>query len=564
MKKIFLLLTVLMISSGMLVVSSCVNTSAEIDFSVESDFSHLVAAIENVNKSLEERMSLLESAMKSGLASDKDALALIRKAVESLGGDLDNKIATVSEAVKSQATSLETKLAIIEAAVNAGFADWNAQQTLLEESVASLGSNAEEKISAIESALKSHFTGLETKLGLIEVAVRDGLADSKKSQELLKKSVEALGGTMESKTSAIDSALANQGAALSLKLALIETALNEGFAGDKTRQDLILQTLDALGGSVKERLDALEEAMKSRTSGLDTKLDLIQEALTKGFTDEKGTLDLISTALSSLKGTVDGVDQDIDAVVATLGTLDPTTAGTVSEALAILLSSASLLPDYQAALKLIQNKLFLLTADNINGYLYVDMGSGLKWATMNVGATSPEEYGDYFAWAETTKKTEYTIDTYKYILKESIEGGYQYVLTKYNRDTQGQILEEVDDAAGQSWGATWRTPSKEELEWLKDHCSWEWVEFNGVYGMMATSQVPGYENKQLFFPAAGLYKDEDPDGLVDTGIKGYYMSSGVESSTNYYSITLLQILDGTPALDSYRRWCGFSVRPVSD
>ena len=509
MKKIFLLLAILMISSGMLVVSSCVNTSAEIDFTVESDFSHLVAAIENANRSLEERMSLLETAMESGLASEKDALALIRKAVESLNGDLEKKLAAVMEAVKSHGTNLETKLAIIEAAVEAGFSDWKTQQTLLDEAVASLGGSLEDKMTVIESSMKSRFTSLDTKLGLIEVAVQNGLADNQKSHELLKKALESLDGSME------------------------------------------------------ERLSTLDKAMKSQASGLGTKLELIQETLTNGFTDDKTALELISTAMSSIKGTVDGIDQDVDAVVATIGTLDPTTTGTVSEALAILLSSVSLLPDYQAALEEIQNKLFLLTADAINGYLYVDMGSGLKWATMNVGATSPEESGDYFAWAETTTKTDYTIDTYKYILKEAVPGGYEYKLTKYMMDTRDPILEVEDDVASQSWGATWRTPTKEELEWLKDHCSWEWVEYNGVKGMMATSRVQGYESKQLFFPAAGFYKDENPAGLVDTGIKGFYMSNGVVSTNNYYEITYLQIQADAPALESLRRWCGFSVRPVS-
>ena len=508
MKKFFLLLAILLISAGALVVSSCINTPAEIDFSVESDFSQLVGAIENVNKSLEERMSLLEAAMDTGLASDKDALALIRKAVESLSGDLEKKLASVMEAVKSQGTNLETKLAIIQAAVEAGFSDWKTQQTMLEEAVASLGGSLEEKISVIEASMKSRFSGLDTKLGLIEVAVRNGLADNQKSHELLKKALESLDGSME------------------------------------------------------ERLATLEGAIKSQASGLGTKLELIQEALTNGFADDKTALELISTAMSSIKGTVDGIDKDIDAVVATIGTLDPTT-GTVSEALKILLSYTSHLSDYPAAFKEIQEKLYLLTAESINGHFYVDMGSGLKWATMNVGANSPEEYGDHFAWAETTAKNEYTIDTYKYIQKESVPGGYEYRLTKYMRDTQDQLLEEEDDAARQNWGATWRTPTKEELEWLKDHCSWEWVEYNGVNGMMATSQVQGYENKQLFFPAAGFYKDEDPVGLVDTGIKGFYFSSGVVSSENYYEITYLQIQDGAPALESIRRWCGFSVRPVS-
>jgi len=566
MKKIFLLLAILLISLGPLAVSSCVNTPAEIDFSVESDYSRLVAAIENVNKSLSDRMSLLEAAMESGLANDQAALALIRKAVESVGGNLENKLAAVSEAVKSQGTSLDTKLVLIEAAVDAGFADGKAQQTLLEEAIASLGGSLEEKLSAVETAMKSKVTGLDTKLGLIEAAVETGLADSVAAQEMLKEAIDSLGGTLEAKMAAIDSTLASQSTTLASKLALVETAVKEGFAGEKTLQELILQTLETLGGSVEARMAAIEKAMEGQTTGLETKLEVIEAALTQGFADGKAALDLMVTAVSSLKGTVSGVDRDVDAVVATLGTLDPA-IGTVAAVLTTLLADASHFPDYKTALAAIQNDLFILTSDNINGYLYVDMGSGLRWATMNVGATSPEEYGDYFAWAETTTKTEYTIDTYKYIQKESISGGYEYKITKYMKDTQDQILGVEDDAARQNWGATWRTPTKEELAWLQNHCSWEWVEYNGVKGLMATSKVQGYESKQLFFPAAGYYNDENPVGLVDTGVQGFYMSSGVVSLESYLQITYLQIQeiqDGAPALNSFKRWCGFSVRPVSD
>jgi hypothetical protein len=189
------------------------------------------------------------------------------------------------------------------------------------------------------------------------------------------------------------------------------------------------------------------------------------------------------------------------------------------------------------------------------------MGDGLKWAMLNLGATLPDNYGDFFAWAETTSKNEYTIDTYKYIRKES----NQYILTKYSLDSGPQTLREEDDAAHQNWGATWRTPTKAEWEWLlnQDHCSWEWVTNNGVKGMIATSKVAGYEGNQLFFPAAGHYNDENPVGLVDTGVKGCYMSNSVVSSKNYFQISFLQIQDDAPALDSLSRWCGFSVRPVS-
>ena len=103
-----------------------------------------------------------------------------------------------------------------------------------------------------------------------------------------------------------------------------------------------------------------------------------------------------------------------------------------------------------------------------NGHEYVDLGlpSGIKWATCNVGATTPEEYGDYFAWGETQPKDYYDWSTYKYC------NGDEYSITKYcTRSTYGTVdikttLELSDDAARVNWGGKWRMPTIEEQKEL--------------------------------------------------------------------------------------------------
>ena len=121
----------------------------------------------------------------------------------------------------------------------------------------------------------------------------------------------------------------------------------------------------------------------------------------------------------------------------------------------------------------------------INGHEYVDLGlpSGLKWATCNVGASSPEEYGDYFAWGETKTKTEYTDEnciTFN-VEMEDISGNSQY------------------DAATFNWGSTWRLPTKKELEELKNKCTWTWTTKNRVKGY----KVTGPNGNSIFLPAVG-------------------------------------------------------------
>ena len=101
-----------------------------------------------------------------------------------------------------------------------------------------------------------------------------------------------------------------------------------------------------------------------------------------------------------------------------------------------------------------------------NGYGYVDLGLSVKWATYNVGANSPEEYGNYYAWGETTTKTSYTEENCSTYGKSigSIAGNSTY------------------DVARALWGGGWRLPTKEEFEELRDRCTWNWTTYKGVNG----------------------------------------------------------------------------------
>ena len=192
---------------------------------------------------------------------------------------------------------------------------------------------------------------------------------------------------------------------------------------------------------------------------------------------------------------------------------------------------------------------------------YVDLGlpSGLKWATCNVGANSPEEYGDYFAWGETEPKDNYSWRTYKYC------NGTEDTMTKYcTNSSYGTVdnktkLELEDDAARVNWGGNWRMPTRAEQDELKNtnNCTWEWTTQNGVNGYKVTSVVNG---NSIFLPAAGSRYYGD---LLDAGSDGNYWSSSLASSVSYYA-------SGVGFCSSYVAWCssyrydGLSVRAVYD
>ena len=168
---------------------------------------------------------------------------------------------------------------------------------------------------------------------------------------------------------------------------------------------------------------------------------------------------------------------------------------------------------------------------NLNGggsHEYVNLGlpSGTLWATCNVGASSPEDYGAYFAWGETQLKDVYNWSTYVYC------HGTGTTLTKYcNNSSYGYngftdnltTLLSVDDAATANWGADWRMPTSEEWSELQDNTNAAWTMQNGVYGWLFTAT----NGNSLFLPAAGGYGDNGP---VNPGTDGGYWSSSLCTS----------------------------------
>lgn len=188
---------------------------------------------------------------------------------------------------------------------------------------------------------------------------------------------------------------------------------------------------------------------------------------------------------------------------------------------------------------------------------YVDLGlpSGVKWATFNVGATQPEEYGDYFAWGETEPKELYDWSTYKWC-----DGSYN-TLTKYNTDSEygvvdnKKILESLDDAAYVNWGGNWRMPSVDEWNELLSHCSLKWEERNGVSGVTFVSVQNG---NSIFLPAAGVYHYNN--GLVNLNVEGWYRTNSLDESRGTISLGFSY----TGSLDWYAndRCFGQPVRPV--
>ena len=200
-----------------------------------------------------------------------------------------------------------------------------------------------------------------------------------------------------------------------------------------------------------------------------------------------------------------------------------------------------------------QDKSYSTCPDDNHPHM-IDLGlpSGTKWACCNMDASCPEEYGGYYAWGETSEKSDYTWENYKYWTDKNGNGKAD------NGDCQnlGDIAGTSYDVAHVKWGDIWCMPSVEQIEELLKNCTSKWTSINGVYGREFTGQNGG----QLFMPAADDRWDGDLNHEGNYGL--YWMSTQhyeYDSNAHYlFFKTGKDIWNGHGD-----RYCGQSVRPVS-
>ncbi|MBQ5980603.1 MAG: serpin family protein [Prevotella sp.] len=194
---------------------------------------------------------------------------------------------------------------------------------------------------------------------------------------------------------------------------------------------------------------------------------------------------------------------------------------------------------------------FLMTATFAYGQeqdvkVAVDLGlpSGLKWASCNVGATKPEEYGGYYAWGETEEKEVYSWSNY--IHCAGSENTCHHI---------GDCISGTEyDVAHVKWGGSWRMPTKEEMDELVNNCYMEYMTYNGVNGCLFV----GPNGNGIFMPIAGFCSDERHSAQPTTS---FYWSGSAYNQNEAYTNVFMHIL---PTVSSDYRFYGFSVRPVTE
>ena len=440
--------------------SSCRENAPEIDYemkvNVVNDFTKVVDAINNSS------------------LSNEQAIAKLVAAIDQMNADQQTKLQAIMEAITSVNNTLETKLAAIEAAMRA--------QTL----------SMESKLALIEQVISSLNTTLETKLGAIQAALKEQTISMEAKMDLIKGILSNLNTTLEVKLGAIEAAMKEQTIALKDKLALIEQVIKDQTSSFDAKMELLIKAitslpdysekLAAIEAAIKampdysEQLKAIEQAMKDMNATLTEKLAIL-ESIQSAISDNGKKLAAIEQAIKAMPDyglKITAINNEI------INLLQAVKDGSKSETDAMA----------EIARKIEELKLNSGVSTAKETMEYVDLGlpSGIKWAKCDLGASSPEKYGDSYAWGETWTKT-----TEEYYYFTDIVAG-QY--TKYDSRDKRYFLEKEDDAAYLRLGEGWRTPTWNEMQELIDNCTVTESTLNGWPGVMFISKI---NNNYIFF-----------------------------------------------------------------
>ena len=395
--------------------------------------------------------------------------------------------------------------------------------------------------------------------------------------------------TLETKLAAIESAISAQTLSLEGKLDILAEALKKHLLKQEELTGKITEAIDKLGGTLAEKLKQITDAITSTAKTTQEKLDLLMGLIN---TQSVPLSDKLNAIAGAIGGLTESSAKQLEALSTTLTKLKEaaeasgtTQASVLKQLEALVTKAAELQEEVQqgkssaalavaAILKQLEEIKAKIgatpTPPSAEEVEYVDLGlpSGLKWASCNLGATSPEQPGDYYAWGETEPKERYDWDSYKQSKSvTNADGTSYYNLTKYCTDaekgldgfTDGKTqLEPVDDAATVKLGSPWRMPTEAEVKELVEGCTWTKETVNDTPCLRATSKANG---KSIILCSAGVI--DGSDYATQGSFTGFWTSSLSPSRTfigGAFSESGRKTLN--PGVGGWSRRVGFPIRPV--
>ena len=395
--------------------------------------------------------------------------------------------------------------------------------------------------------------------------------------------------TLETKLAAIEGTISSQTLSLEGKLDILAEAIGKHLLKQEELTGKITEAIDKLGGTLEAKLKEITDAINSTAKTTQDKLDRLMGLINTQTIPLSDKLDAIASAIGGL---TKSSAQQIEALNTTLSALleqakaKGATEASVLKQLEMLVTKAAELQEevkqgkssaalaVAAILKQLEEIKAKIggtpTPPSTEEVEYVDLGlpSGLKWASCNLGANSPEQPGDYYAWGETEPKEDYGTDTYKYFKRVTLEGGsIVHRLTKYctvpadglDGFTDGKTqLEPADDAATVRLGAPWRMPTEAEAEELLNGCTWTKETINDIPCLRATSKANG---KSIVICISGFMSGT----INDTrGTMTAFWASTLSSREGDRGVAFFELGKETfsPEVGYGLRFLGFPIRPV--
>lgn len=496
-------------------------------------------------------------AINNGSLTNEEAIAQITAAINNMDVDQQTKLQAIMDAITSVNNTIATKLAVIEAAMKA--------QTI----------SIEGKLALIEDVIKNQNSTLDIKLGAIEAMLKEQTIAMEKKMDLIKNILADQNATLENKLAAIAATMREQTIALTEKMQIIESVMKDQKTAFETKVDIFTKAVISLP-NYEDILEAIKTAIININPN--EQLKFLQDVLDKYCSDElrypddplsyKGKLYYIIAEIEDTMRYMTYKDDKFKAIRKAIEKL----AGENAKLDGILDNMKKIVEAIQAG-KTSENEGWaeiakmlelLKTTAGIGGSTdkveYVDLGlpSGNLWAKCNLGASAPEQYGDYYAWGETKPKQMYTYPNHKWYK----EGAPSLGFTKYNNEDGKLTLENEDDAVIQNLGNGWRTPTLADFRELTNqkYTTIKKTTLNGVAGYQITSKR---NKKSIFIPCAGFKQDKPQTREISSSEEVAICMTNLRCiDDKVFNAWSFAFQDDRIARYGKRRPDGISVRPV--
>ena len=549
--------------------SSCQEDGTQLKYKVEvtvtNDFSKVVEAINNGTLKNEQAIAQLTAAIDKMNADQQTKLQAIKDVLNSVNATIDAKLAAIEAAMKAQTLSLEGKLALIEDAMKVqtltlekkcdaivaaikALPDYTEKLQAIEKAISALPDYTS-KLEAIEKALTSQTLALAEKLAFIQGALENQTIAMKEKMDILKGVINDQTKALDLRLGALETAMKNQTLELKDKLALLNSTLANQTLTLANKLEAISSAVEAMP-DYTSKLAAIEAAIKALPN-----YEAQLKALNALITDQNSKLDDQIAALEGIKNAIPDYSNKLDAIEKAIKAMPDYNAAinSIKDEIANLVKEVKDGNKSKAnALAEIAKKIEALKAagggdSGTSDKGYVDLGLSVKWAKCNLGAKTPEEWGDLYCWAETEPRSECPSDKeHKY-----------YKKNKYDGDNPLRVLAPEDDAATVKLGREWHIPTREQWEELWNDCIWEEV-YNGkkkLIGFKISGKKAPYDKNYIFIPVINCYR-------YNAGLLKY--SAYWTNESDNWGLAMASVIKGYEIYHTYCiEWtCLFGIRPV--